>query len=85
VRTSSISVNIGIEALTLACKTKSEPYMGEDIPAKVSFLQVLARYKFRALLTLLPFLKLLAYLRLVETSYLKLKSLLKCISANKYG
>ncbi len=79
------SVNIGIKALTLACKTKSKPYMGEDIPARVSSLQVLTRYKFKALLTLLSFLKLLAYLRLVETSYLKLKSLLKCISADKYG
>lgn len=77
------SVNIGLKALNQACKTKSKPYRGKDTPARFPSLQVLARYKFKALLTLLPLSKLIAYLRLVETSYLKLKHLLKCI--NKCG
>ncbi|MGC8852785.1 MAG: RNA-guided endonuclease TnpB family protein, partial [Hydrogenobacter sp.] len=68
-----------------ACKTKSKPYKGKDTPARVPSLQVLTRYKFKALLTLLPLSKLIACLRLVETSYLKLKHLLKCVSADKYG
>ena len=55
------------KALTLACKTKSKPYMGEDTPARFPSLQVLTR------------------LRLVETSYLKLKSLLKYVNTDKYG
>mgnify|MGYP001626259569 CR=1 FL=1 len=79
------SVNIGLKALTLACKTKSKPYKGKDIPARFPSLQVLTRYKFKSLLTLLSLSKLVAYLRLVETSYLKLKSLLKYVSADKYG
>ncbi|MGC8853281.1 MAG: zinc ribbon domain-containing protein, partial [Hydrogenobacter sp.] len=47
------SVNIGIKALTLACKTKPKPYKGKDTPARFPSLQVLTRYKFKSLLTLL--------------------------------
>jgi len=79
------SVNIGMKALNLACKTKSKSYMDKDTPARFPSLQVLTRYKFKSLLTFLPLLKLIAYLRLVETSYLKLKNLFKYVNSDKYG
>ena len=78
------SVNIGIRALKVS-GSKSDPYMGKDTPARFPFPQGTAHLKFRVLLSILPLTLLLSYLRLVETSYLKLNSLTKYLQVDKYG
>ncbi len=77
-------VNIGMRALKVS-GSKSEPYRGEDTPARFPSPQGTAHLKMRALLSILPLTVLLSYLRLIETSYLKLKTLLKYLQVDKYG
>ncbi|GBC89179.1 hypothetical protein HRbin13_01316 [bacterium HR13] len=80
------SVNIGKRALEkLVSGAKSEPYRGEDIPARFPFLQGTIHLKGKALLSILPLTLLLSYLRLVETSYLKLSRLSRYLQTDKYG
>ncbi|ADO45273.1 transposase, IS605 OrfB family [Hydrogenobacter thermophilus TK-6] len=79
------SVNIGIRALEWVSGSKSEPYRGEDSPARFPFPQGTVHLKGRALLSILPPAQLLSYLKLVETSYLKLSSLSKYLQVDKYG
>jgi IS605 OrfB family transposase len=68
------AVNIGVKALRV-CRTKPKPYMGKGIPGRVSFPQgpthQILPFKFKALLFTISFLRLLSYLKVVETSYLK--------------
>ncbi len=77
------SVNIGIRALKKVSGSKSDPYTGKDIPDRIPFRQGTAYFK--ALLLILPLTLLLSYVRLVETSYLRLNSLLKYLQMDKYG
>ncbi len=80
------AINIGIKALAVY-RTKSEPYMGKDIPGSSPFPQVpvhqILPFKFKSLLFTVSFLKLLSYLRVVETSYLKFGKLTGWISLDK--
>ncbi|MGC8767556.1 MAG: zinc ribbon domain-containing protein [Brevinematia bacterium] len=82
------AVNIGVKALGV-CRTKPKPYMGKGIPGRVPFPQVpthqILPFKFKALLFTVPFLRLLSYLRVVETSYLKFGRLTGLVGSDKYG
>jgi len=82
------AVNIGMKALRV-CRTKPKPYKGKGIPVRVPFPQVpthsILPFKFKALLFTISFLKLLSYLRVVETSYLKFGRLTGLVGSDKYG
>jgi len=84
------AVNIGKRALQILVRgTKSKPYMGKDTPGRVPFPLVPAHqvlpYKFKAFLSLISLTKLISYLRIVETSYLRLKNLNRWTGSDKYG
>jgi len=55
----------------------------EGIPGR--FLSCLVQVEWKALLSFISFSKLIAWLRIVETSKLKLKKLLKWVYLDKYG
>ncbi|MCS7284109.1 MAG: zinc ribbon domain-containing protein [Hydrogenobacter thermophilus] len=79
------SVNIGIRALKKVSGSKSELYRGEDTPGRFPFRRGTVHLKWKALLSVLPLTLLLSYLKLVETSYLKLSSLSNYLWMDKYG
>ncbi len=76
---------MGIRALRRVNRSKPESYMDKGIPDRFPFRQGLAHFKGRVLLSILPLTLLLSYLKLVETSYLKLNTLLKYTLVDKYG
>ncbi|WP_448583768.1 hypothetical protein, partial [Thermocrinis sp.] len=63
--------------------TKSQAYKVRDIPGR--FPSRLVRVEGKALIGLISFSKLLAWLSVVETSYLKPQKLLRWINSDKYG
>jgi len=63
--------------------TKPKAQGAEGIPGR--FPSRLVQVEWKALLSFISFSKLLAWLRIVETSQLKLKKLLKWIYSDKYG
>jgi len=63
--------------------TKSQAYMVRDIPGRLP--SRLVRIEGSALLTMISSFKLLAWLKVVQTCYLKLQKLLKWIYSDKYG
>jgi len=62
--------------------TKPKAQRAEGIPGRIP--SRLVRVEWKALLSFISFSKLLAWLRIVETSQLKLKKLLKWIGSDKY-
>ena len=63
--------------------TKPKAQRAEGIPGR--FPSRLPQVEWKALLSFISFSKLLAWLRIVETSQLKLKKLLKRVYSDKYG
>jgi len=61
--------------------TKPKAHRAEGIPGR--FPSRLAQVEWKALLSFVSFSKLLAWLRVVETSQLKLKKLLKWVYSDK--
>jgi len=73
------SLNVAIRALR---PTKSKAYMAEDIPGRLS--SRLVRMEGSALLTIISLFKLLTWLKVVQTCYLKPQKLFRWINSDKY-
>ena len=63
--------------------TKPKAQRAKGIPGR--FPSRLVQVEWKALLSFISFSKLFAWLRIVETSKLKLKKLLKWVGSDKYG
>jgi len=63
--------------------TKPKAQRAEGIPGRSP--SRLVQVEWKALLSFISFSKLIAWLRIVETSQLKLKKLLKWVGLDKYG